>query len=669
MKSHLHLDIETYSECDLGAAGVYKYAEHPSTELLCFSYAFDDEPVLSWRPGHPLPARLRDHIQNREQVRAHNAQFERVVLNGIAGKKIGFPHISIEQTVCTAAKMAAHGLPRALGAAASALGAAEKSLEGRIIMLQLCKPRKNHADGRYTPTNAPDKFEVLYSYCEADVEAERDIDRRVPDLSPAEQQVYELDQKINERGIAVDLKAIADIQAVIAEYKDFLRDTLAKLTKCSIAREKIAIWVRDNGWPGLTDMQAATVKALLARPDVPADVKKVLTIYSTYNLKAVTKYDAILEAVCADGKLRGMFMYHGAATGRWSSLIVQLQNLFRPVIDDPETAVEAFSARSLETLRWLYAGVDPMKVAASCVRSVFVASPGKDLLFPDYAGIESRVNAWLFGEEWKLEAFRAQDAGTGPDTYKLAYARAFQVAIDKVTKSQRQIGKVCIAEGTLVLCEQGWKRIEDISVKDKVWDGEEWAQHNGLSDNGLRPTVEIYGSWLTPDHLVWCGHAWKRTDWLLAKKDQALTHALAFAADTLLSPAMLRARQNTPSLCSSLSATAAVRSFRWLRAAFASSHPRDVSFAEMRKPTQREKPFGNTPMQCPSTNTGADFAHDWRRPLLVATVKLPRSFPHMVEEGLLFATNGEKISAAFLGIFRPLKAGFADGSDQQQPRL
>lgn len=439
----LHLDIETYSECDLGAAGVYKYAEHPSTEVLCLSFAIGDGGIWQWKAGDPLPQLLVNHIKAGGEVRAHNAQFERVVLNGPPGQKIGFPPMRIEQMVCTAAKMSAHGLPRSLGGAAEALGAEAKSLEGRTTMLQLCKPRKKHEDGRYTPSNAPDKFAILYAYCAQDVASERDIDHRVPDLSPAEQAVYIMDQKINARGIAVDLKAIADIQAVIAEYKDYLRAEMVTTAGVEpTQRAKIAEWIRENGWPLLSDMQAETVRGLLGRDDVPPTVKKVLQIYSTYNLKAVTKYDAILEAVCADGRLRGMFMYHGANTGRWSSLIVQLQNLFRPVIADPETAIAAFASRDLDWIRTLYAGVDPMKVAASCVRSVFVAGDGRELLFLDYAGIESRVTAWLFDEEWKLQVFRDYDAGTGPDSYKVAYARAFQIAVDQVSKGQRQIGKV-----------------------------------------------------------------------------------------------------------------------------------------------------------------------------------------------------------------------------------
>lgn len=439
----LHLDIETYSEVDLKSAGAYRYAEHGSTEVLCFAYAFDDGPVELWTPENPLPAKVVKHVVSGGEVRAHNAQFERVILNGTAGKKLDFPRIEIGQCVCTAAKMAAHGLPRDLERAAQALGSPSKSLEGRITMLQISKPRKKHPDGRYTPQNAPEKFQILYAYNKQDVEAERGIDKLVPDLSAAEQKVYQLDQVINDRGVKVDVEAIDNILAVVDAYKTFLNEACRKLTGVEATqRDKIAEWVRTHGYPQLPDMQAETVRLIVGEAGVPPDVKKVLQIYSTYNMKAVTKYDAILAAVCADGRLHGMFLYHGAGTGRWSSLIVQLQNIFRPVIDDPETAVEAFSARDLEWIRSLYPGVDPMKVASSCVRSTLVSAKGKDLLFPDYAGIEARVNAWLFGEKWKLEAFRAFDEGRGPDLYKMAYARAFHVDPAAVEKKPRQIGKV-----------------------------------------------------------------------------------------------------------------------------------------------------------------------------------------------------------------------------------
>lgn len=504
-----HVDIETFSEEDLKSAGLYRYAEHESTELLCLSYRFDKSAPTLWIPledheiprdvllgvrqrvapgtvivtSRNVPNDLVTHIEAGGEVRAHNAQFERVVLNGTAGKKLNFPRIKIERTVCTAAKMAAAGLPRALGDAAAALGSHAKDDSGRISMLQISKPKKPSAKDpatRWTLDNAPDKFLDVYTYNVDDVLAECGVDAAVPDLPASEQEVYWLDQRINDRGVATDLEGIDNVKSLINEYKNFLELAMEKATRpddmlptcehcrgtkrvekilrkkptgiyleCEACkglkptqRDKIADWIRENGFPNLLDMQAETVKKLVKREDVPEQVKHVLRIYSTYNAKAVTKFDAMLDAVCSDGRLRGMFLYHGAGTGRWSSLIVQLQNLFRPVIDDPETAIEAFKSKNLDWIKSLYPDVDPMKVFASTVRGHLIAGKGKKLVCLDYAGVESRMNAFLWNEEWKLQAFRDFDAGKGPDQYKIAYANVFQVDPWKVNKKQRQQGKV-----------------------------------------------------------------------------------------------------------------------------------------------------------------------------------------------------------------------------------
>jgi len=446
LKTRVHLDIETYSEQDLKKGGLYKYAEHPSTELLVVCYSFGDAPVRTWLPWNTVPDDLREHVERGGEVRAHNAQFERTILNGIAGRKAGFPHLKIEQMVCTAAKAAAASLPRNLEDAATQLGTFPKKQSGKNTMRQLSKPHKpTKAEPftRYTPENSPDKFANLYEYCRDDVLAERDLDRRVPDLSPNEQRVYQMDQRINDRGVRADLASIDNIQYLIEQYKAEIEKACLELTGVRpTQREKIADWCRDNGYSQLSDMQVATVNACINDVDCPADVKKVLRFFSTHNMKAVSKYVAILKAVCADDRLHGMFLYHGAGPGRWSSLIVQLQNLYRPKIKDCDTAIEIFKERNLDYVREMYPGMDPMKVFASCVRSVLFAPPGKDLLALDFAGIESRFTAWMFGEAWKLNMFRAFDAGIGPDSYKVAFATLFDMDPDDVTADERQIGKV-----------------------------------------------------------------------------------------------------------------------------------------------------------------------------------------------------------------------------------
>jgi len=459
--SILHLDIETYSEVDLKSVGLYKYAAHPTTEILVGCFALDDNPVHIWLPNASEDEAnlLRPHFPDRfiytgqwprnlvtflDQpgcyLSAHNAQFERVVLSGPLGATAGFKAIDPRKCRCTASKAAIAGIPRNLGDAAAALGTHPKDETGRINMLGMARPRSG-AVKRYTITDDTDRWVRLINYCIDDVEAERDLDNRLPDLSDSETQVYWLDQIINDRGIGVDLEAIANVQTLISEYKAVLEKECRLLTGLQPTQTaKLADWIRANGYPALKDLQAASVVRALGDPACAGGARRALEIRTIHAMKAVAKYDSMVEAA-HEGRLRGMMMYHGAGTGRWSSLLVQLQNLYRPAIKDCDSAIESFAARDLDWVRDLWP-VEPMKVFASCVRGMLVPADGKDLLALDYAGIENRIIAWAYDEHWKLPAFRAFDNGVGPDLYKLAYANAFAVKPDTVNDFQRQIGKV-----------------------------------------------------------------------------------------------------------------------------------------------------------------------------------------------------------------------------------
>lgn len=450
-----HLDFETFSACDLKECGVYKYAEDPSTEILVACYAFDDEDVQTWRPAldGPCPERLCKHIESGGTVVAHNYNFERVLSNSDAARKIGFPTLSLEQGRCTSVKAAQMGIPRSLSEAAKALGTAAKDDAGRISMLQLSQPRrptKANPSTRWTIENAPEKFEILWKYCADDVRAEREIDRSLPDIDANEQRLWQLDGRINDRGWKIDLDAVHNILAVVEEYKRQLVVKCLELTTDWMTgeglqpaqREKIADWVRMNGFPGLADMTAETIRKVVKREDVPENVKQVLRCFSTYGAKAVTKLPTMLRAVCKDGRVRGMFTFYGAATGRWSSQIIQLQNLMRSVIKDPGTAIEAFGLQDIDLIRFLYEGVDPMKVAGSCIRGCLIADGY--LCAPDYSGIEDRVNLWFFDDESFLDVYRAYDRGEGRHPYSITVCRWF--GLDLATfddeDSRRQLGKV-----------------------------------------------------------------------------------------------------------------------------------------------------------------------------------------------------------------------------------
>jgi DNA polymerase bacteriophage-type len=457
------LDIETFSRVNLKTAGLYRYAEDESTDLLCACWAFDSGAVSAWIPsadreffeairicepdllihwGPEIPREILLHIADEGEVHAWNAAFERRVLLGPAGQRYGFPKINIKQTRCSMARSRHASMPGRLEDAANVLNTPiKKRVVGINAMRYLCKPR---ADGtRPLLSQERKRFLELIPYCADDVRAERCVDDILPEMSPKEIKVYHLDQLINDRGVKVDLESVDNMEILVGAYKKFLKDKCVASTGISPSRPgPLGDWIRNNGYPQLENLQADTVRQILERKDAPELVETILKLYGTYNMKAVAKYPAIRQAVCADGRLHGMLQYYGAGTGRWSSFIVQIHNLFRPVIDDPEAAIEAARTWDLDWLRTLYPGVDPMKVIASCVRGMLVADEGKELVFPDFSGVEARWNAWLFGEEWKLEAYRAYDRGEGPDLYVVAYARAFGVDPSAVTKAQRQIGKI-----------------------------------------------------------------------------------------------------------------------------------------------------------------------------------------------------------------------------------
>ena len=276
--------------------------------------------------------------------------------------------------------------------------------------------------------------------------AERDLDHAVKDLSKSEQRLFLLDQKINDRGWKVDLERVADVQELITNYKARLVTKMRDLTGLNPTQtQALGEWFRNQGVQ-IDNLQAQTVKDALKRKDLAQEVRWVLRIYSLHNMKAVSKFTAMERSVCTDERLRGMFLFYGASTGRWSSLIVQLQNLFRPIIEDPELAIEAFRERSVAWIKTLWPQ-NPMKIFASCVRGMLIPGVGRDLLFADFKSIEARITAWLAGQLDMLEIFAthglayeytaARMFGHPTD---LEYLKAFEKNFPKL----RFLGKIAV---------------------------------------------------------------------------------------------------------------------------------------------------------------------------------------------------------------------------------
>lgn len=468
-----HLDIESFSRINLKKCGLYRYAEDDSTELLCLCYAFGDEFVSTWVPvdglptelvewmhthhktvggefihGTQVPFELESHAMEGGEFRAHNSEFERTMLNGLPGQKIGFPHTEIYQWTCTAAKAAVHGLPRALGKVAAAINSPyQKNETGRMMMMQVIKtrkPSKENPEDRWTPWNTPDRFFELYQYCIDDVLCERSIDEIIPELSKHEREVYMMDQRINKRGIRVDLEGTANVKFLRDEYKKVLHEKCVEISGFSPSQTgKLGEWIRK--YYNMPNLQETTMVKALADPDIPPDIKNVVRCRRLHELKAVAKLDAIERQVCADERLYGQFLYYGAGTGRWSALGVQLHNLMRPLISDAYVALEACELRDINWIHTLYEK-NPMHVLSSVIRSLLIAGPGHELLCIDYRAIEGVITAWLAGQEDKLEIFRTHGKVyeyTGAKMNGLPLDLEFLMTMKKTHPDERFLGKTC----------------------------------------------------------------------------------------------------------------------------------------------------------------------------------------------------------------------------------
>jgi DNA polymerase len=488
-----HLDIESFSEIDIGDCGAYRYAEDPSTFIWCVGFKIGTQPknfwvcALEWpddlldrirdkmEPGSRIyvglkcPQELLDWHASGNRFAAHNANFERTMLNGHCGEEIGFPKTRIEDWHCTAAKARVHGLPGDLDGASAALGTHPKDKGGRRIMLMVCRPKKvtkKDPSPMYMPALHLDLFYALALYNLDDVQAEYEVDMAVPDMSPAELEVYRLDQRINDRGMLVDLEAIDNALYLIDKYKVELEARCRAITRNEIdeedeglaptQRDKIAEWIRskDHGnWPSLENMQAEYIKEIILDPNMPPLVRELLRLYSTYNAKALTKYQVMRDSACADHRIRGMFVHYGAGPGRWSSRGVAWQNMARPAIEDIDAAIELMRHRDLDLFKMFYDHPGVAKTLGSCVRGMIIAPPGKKILALDFAGIESREVAWMFDEPWVIEAFKkfdtivghdanGKEVRGGPDMYKLGCSRVMNVPVEQIDKEKRQWGKV-----------------------------------------------------------------------------------------------------------------------------------------------------------------------------------------------------------------------------------
>jgi DNA polymerase len=336
----------------------------------------------------------------------------------------------------------------------------QKDKRGRYLLQKLSKPRKPTKKDPSTRCKDPALLEELYSYCIQDTDAEWELGTVVGELPQAEYRLWVLDQKINDRGVYVDTEAVVAALAVVDAVEKRLTEELSALTngRVTSANELLSMkaWLRDEGF-GVSDLTANTIDRIIAknktspRP-LPKNILRVFQIRQTLARASTKKLFKYMSCCAADSRIHGLLQYHGASTGRWAGRLLQPQNFPRgdEAILKGKKGDEAFGIETLiELIKDCDSEIlDAMEAIASALRGMIIAAPGKQFYVADFSAIEARVTAWLFGEEWKLQAFREIDEGKGyhgsDDVYCAAAAMIFGRPIKKKTdKVERQVGKMC----------------------------------------------------------------------------------------------------------------------------------------------------------------------------------------------------------------------------------
>ena len=443
---NISIDIETYSSIDLTKSGVYRYVEAPDFQVMLFGYSVDGGPVsvVDLAMGETIPLEILSALEDENVLKyAFNANFERICLSRMLGYETGI-YLDPSSWRCTMIWSAYMGLPLSLQGCGTVLKLDKQKLtEGKDLIKYFCVPcqptKSNGGRTRNLPTDAPDKWERFKAYNARDVETEMEIQKSlihfpVPDSVWEE---YHIDQRINDTGVALDMTLVRQAIAMDGVSGNELSAAIRSLTALenpnSVSQMKD--WLSDQGLQTDTLGKKAVMELLKTAPE---NLREVLALRQQLAKSSVKKYQAMQNAVCSDGRARGMFQFYGAnRTGRWAGRLIQMQNLPQNHLPDLEQARELVKVGDYEAVKMLYEDVPD--TLSQLIRTAFVARPGAKFIVADFSAIEARVIAWLAGEEWRQEVF-----AEGKDIYCASASQMFGVPVEKhgINGHLRQKGKI-----------------------------------------------------------------------------------------------------------------------------------------------------------------------------------------------------------------------------------
>lgn len=458
----LSVDIETYSSVSLQKSGVYRYVEAPDFEILLFGYSVDSGPaqVIDLACGEKIPEDIMEALTDDAVIKwAFNANFERICLSqhlknlGISLDPFHDNHplstecaryLNPESWRCSMIWSATMGLPLSLEGVGAVLGLEKQKLtEGKDLIKFFCQPcTPTKANGQRTrnyPYHAPDKWAAFKRYNIRDVEAEMSIQERLqkfPVPNPVWDE-YQIDQEINDRGVAIDLPLVRQAIDMDARSRAELTDAMRELTELDNPNsvQQMKQRLSDNGLE--TDSLGKKIVAELIKT-APPELQRVLVLRQQLAKSSVKKYQAMINAVCADGRARGMFQFYGAnRTGRWAGRLIQLQNLPQNHLADLADACSLVRSGDYDSVEMLYEDVPD--TLSQLIRTAFIPKDSNKLIVSDFSAIEARVIAWMAGENWRQEVF-----AKGGDIYCASASQMFKVPVEKhgINGHLRQKGKI-----------------------------------------------------------------------------------------------------------------------------------------------------------------------------------------------------------------------------------